>query len=256
MASIMLNLFLTCSLIIFIYASGWFLISVIKKRNDVADIAWGLGYVLLCIYLFITQTIHFHALLVYLMVIIWGMRLSIHIFNRNKNKSEDFRYKKWREEWGKNFYLRSYLQVYLLQGFFLLLIASPVIFVAASTAFSVNIFTYISVAIWVLGFIFQSVGDYQLAVFKANRKASEIMQTGLWKYSRHPNYFGEILMWWAIFIMIIPMEYSIFFIVSPLAINLLLVYVSGVPMLEKKYEGNLLYEAYKKKTPALIPKFW
>jgi steroid 5-alpha reductase family enzyme len=250
----MLTAFIHCFIIIFVYASTWFAISVYKKRNDVADIAWGLGYIIICSYLFITYSASSVLILLYALVIVWGLRLSLHIYARNKNKSEDFRYKSWREEWGKSFYLRSYLQVFLLQGVFLLIIISPVIHAAGAESLRWNIFTWLGLCCWIIGFYFQAAADWQLAAFKSDKKNKGlIIQTGLWKYSRHPNYFGEILMWWAIFMITIPFSNSYYFIVSPLTITLLIVFVSGIPMLEKKYKGNIAFEDYKKRTSALIP---
>jgi steroid 5-alpha reductase family enzyme len=250
----MLTAFIHCFLIIIVYASIWFAISVYKKRNDVADIAWGLGYVMLCVYLFIRYPTSQVSILLYTLVTIWGLRLSLHIYTRNKNKTEDFRYKAWRDEWGKFFFLRSYLQVFLLQGVFLLIIISPVIHAAIAAPMHWNIFTWIGVCCWMIGFYFQVVADWQLAAFKSDKNNKGlIIQTGLWKYSRHPNYFGEILMWWSIFIITIPFTNSFYFIVSPFTITLLLVFVSGIPMLEKKYKGNSVFEDYKKRTSALIP---
>jgi steroid 5-alpha reductase family enzyme len=250
----MLTAFIHCFIIIFVYASIWFGISVYEKRNDVADIAWGLGYVLLCVYLFISYPASQVSILFYILVAVWGLRLSLHIYTRNKNKKEDFRYKAWRDDWGKFFYLRSYLQVFLLQGVFLLIIISPVIHAAVTEPMQWNIFTWIGLCCWLIGFYFQAVADWQLAVFKSDKNNKGlIIQTGLWKYSRHPNYFGEILMWWSIFIITIPFTNSLYFIVSPLTITLLLVFVSGIPMLEKKYKGDPAFEDYKKRTSALIP---
>ena len=250
----MLTVFITCFCIIFVYASVWFAIAVYKKRNDVADIAWGLGYILICGFLFYTNPASKVSILLYTLVTVWGLRLSIHIYIRNKNKTEDFRYNAWRHEWGKHFYIRSYLQVFLLQGLFLLIIISPVINVVVESDANWNTFTWIGLCFWIIGFYFQSVADWQLAVFKSNQKNKGlIIQTGLWKYSRHPNYFGEILMWWGIFIITIPFANSLYFIISPLTITLLLVFVSGVPMLEKKYKGNPTFEDYKKRTSVLIP---
>lgn len=246
--------FITCFLIIFVYASIWFAIAVYKKRNDVADIAWGIGYIILCVYLFVCYPASSVSMLLYSLVTLWGLRLSLHIYTRNKNKTEDFRYKAWRDEWGKYFYLRSYLQVFLLQGFFLLIIISPVIHAAAAEKLQWNAYTWTGLFCWVVGFYFQAMGDWQLAVFKADKNNKGlIIQTGLWKYSRHPNYFGEIVMWWGVFIITIPFANSFYFIVSPLTITLLLVFVSGVPMLEKKYKGNPAFEDYKKRTSKLFP---
>ena len=250
----MIQEFLYCFIIIFLYASLWFIVSVYKKRNDIADIAWGLGYILICLYLFFSKDRSPVTLLLYILVFVWGLRLSLHIYNRNKNKKEDFRYLAWRQSWGKTFYWRSYLQIFLLQGILLLIIVSPVINAAISISKKWDVFTWVGLCCWLIGFYFQAVGDYQLSVFiKQKKNAGEIIQTGLWKFSRHPNYFGEILMWWGIFIITIPILNSFFFIISPLAITFLLVFVSGVPLLEKKYKNNPAFEAYKKRTSALIP---
>lgn len=250
----MLTAFIHCSLIIFVYASAWFVIAVFTKRNDVADIAWGAGYILLCAYLFARYTASPVIVLLYVLITLWGLRLSLHIYTRHKNRAEDFRYKAWRDAWGRYFYLRSYLQVFLLQGVFLLIIISPVINAAVAPATTINWFTLAGVCCWLIGFYFEAVADRQLAVFKNNpNNKGQMIQTGLWKYSRHPNYFGEILMWWGIYIITIPVANGLYFIVSPLSITLLLVFVSGIPMLEKKYEGRADFEAYKKRTSALIP---
>jgi steroid 5-alpha reductase family enzyme len=257
MAQLMGSIYLTLGLILLAYASLWFNISLIIRRNDVADIAWGPGYIALCAYCYFTFVPHTTALVVYGLVTLWGLRLSIHIGLRNAGKSEDFRYKKWREEWGRSFYWRSYLQVYLLQAFFLLIISTPIIMAAKSESIGWHWTSIVGMTLWCVGFYWQAVGDYQLAMFRKRKKhKDEIMQHGLWKFSRHPNYFGEILMWWAIFLVVLPLEYGLYAIVSPVLITWLLVSVSGVPMLEKKYEGNAAFEAYKAKTPALLPKFW
>jgi steroid 5-alpha reductase family enzyme len=146
------------------------------------------------------------------------------------------------------------MQVFLLQGLFLLIIISPVIHASIEIPVKWNIFSWIGLSCWIIGFYFQVVADWQLVVFKSNPKNKGlIIQTGLWKYSRHPNYFGEIVMWWAIFIITIPFTNSFYFIISPLTITLLLVFVSGIPMLEKKYKGNTSFEEYKKRTSVLIP---
>lgn len=253
----MITVFVSVMVLLFVYSTAWFLFSVYKKRNDVADIAWGLGFCLVCFYLFFTQPHQIVSSVLYGLIFIWGLRLSLHIYLRSRNKPEDFRYRQWREAWGKTFYWRSYLQVYLLQAFFLFVISSPIMLASVSSSIDWSWFTSLGIAIWSLGFCFQAVADYQLAFFVRNRKhKNEIMKSGLWKYSRHPNYFGEILMWWGVFIIVLPLKYGIFFIISPVTLSLLLIFVSGIPMLEKKYEGNVAFQAYKKITPPLVPKFW
>ncbi len=242
-------------LFIFCYASVWFIISILIKRNDIADIAWGLGFVAIVCFLFIIQTATNQLGIVYILTIIWGMRLAIHIGVRTKGKPEDFRYKKWREEWGKYFVLRSYLQVYLLQGFFMWIISLPIIVVSMAQNQPISPFILVGSIIWLIGFAFESIGDYQLMLFiKHKQNKSDIMQTGLWKYTRHPNYFGEVLVWWGIFIMVLPLEYGLWAIISPITISFLLLYVSGIPMLEAKYKDNVAFEEYKKRTSAFFPR--
>ena len=241
-------------LFIFCYVSVWFLISLLLKRNDIADIAWGLGFVAIVIFLFITQTATKQSVIVYMLTVIWGIRLAIHIGLRTKGKPEDFRYKKWRDEWGKYFVLRSYLQVYLLQGFFMWIISLPIIVVSMAQNQPISPFVLIGCIIWLIGFVFESIGDYQLMLFiKQRQNKSDIMQTGLWKYTRHPNYFGEVLVWWGIFIMVLPLEYGLWAIISPITISFLLLYVSGIPMLEAKYKDNVAFQEYKKRTSAFFP---
>lgn len=240
--------------LIWLYATLWFIVSLLARRNDVADVAWGLGYMLICGYLFQTQARTSIPLLVYVLVSIWALRLSGHIFLRNRGKPEDHRYQQWRKDWGKTFYWRSYLQVYLLQGLLMGVIALPIVTVGFSGAEHWTLSTYLGILLWGIGFFFQSVGDYQLAQFVKNRRDKEaVLQTGLWKYSRHPNYFGEIAMWWGIYLITLPLPYWWLGMLGPWTITLLLIFVSGIPLLEKRYEGNKEYEDYKKRTSVLIP---
>jgi steroid 5-alpha reductase family enzyme len=241
-------------LLICCYVSVWFVISLLIKRNDIADIAWGLGFVAIVVFLYFTHIPTLQSGIVYILTIIWGIRLAIHIGLRSKGKTEDFRYKKWRDEWGKYFVLRSYLQVYLLQGFFMWIISAPIIVVSTVKNQTTSPLILAGSIIWLVGFLFESIGDYQLMLFvKRKQNKFYIMQTGLWKYTRHPNYFGEVLVWWGIFIMVLPLQYGIWAIMSPITISFLLLYVSGIPMLEAKYKDNLAFQDYKKRTSAFFP---
>ena len=235
----------------------WFGISLVLKRNDVADIGWGLGFVLLSTYHGLSKPLHPVAGISYVLTVIWGLRLSSYLFLRNRRKPEDFRYLQWRKEWGRTFYLRSFLQVYVLQSIFLLMIISPVLHASSFATSNWSVFTIVGILIWLIGFYWQVVGDRQLAAFVAERKSKEaILMTGLWSHSRHPNYFGEVLMRWGIYLVIWPLSGSGVFHVGPLTITLLIRYVSGVPMLERKYAGNEAYQAYKRQVPALFPRIF
>jgi len=250
----MINLIINSALIIFGYAAVWFFISIVKKRNDLADIAWGLGYILLCAFYLVTGEVSSRALLLYFLVLIWGLRLSIHIYFRNRGKQEDFRYAKWRQEWGRSFYLRSFFQVYLLQGLLLLIVISPITLVASNQQPVTGYLDYLGLIVWVIGFFFETVGDYQLSKFVKNpENRGKLMTVGLWKYTRHPNYFGEVTMWWGIFLIAVSSPNGIFALAGPLTLTLLILFISGIPMLEKKYEHRPDFEEYKKQTSSFFP---
>jgi len=248
-----MNYYLTLALTLLGYMTFWFIVSVIKKRNDVADFAWGLGFVLMAWLSFFISGFSFKAILANSLVTVWGLRLAWHIYNRNKNKSEDLRYLEWRKTW-KNFYLRSFLQIFLLQGMFLYLISLPVIFINHSLANTFGPFDFIGLIIWGIGFYFESVGDYQLKQFVINpANKGKLMDQGLWQYSRHPNYFGEVTQWWGIFIITLSIPTGFITVIGPITITFLILFVSGVPLLEKKYAGRKDFEEYKKRTSIFIP---
>lgn len=251
----MMHYFITLALFLFFYMSFWFIVSLIKKRNDVADIAWGLGFLLLSWLAFtISTTPNLRGLLVDILVSIWGGRLALHIYARNRAKAEDYRYLEWRKTWGKWFYLRSYAQIYILQGFFLFLIILPVLLINKSSNSMLGIIDLTGVLIWIFGFFFETVCDFQLAKFIKNPlNKGKIMQDGLWKYTRHPNYFGEVTQWWGIWIIAITVPYGWISIVGPATITILILKVSGIPLLEKKMAKNPEFTEYKRQTSMFIP---
>ena len=154
-----MNYYFILALTLLGYMTFWFIVSVIKKRNDIADIAWGLGFLLIAWLSFLIAGFSFKALLVNSLVTVWGLRLALHIYNRNKNKSEDSRYLEWRKTW-KNFYLRSFLQVFMLQGIFLYLISLPVMFINHSLVDVFGILDLIGLIVWGFGFYFESVVQF------------------------------------------------------------------------------------------------
>jgi len=245
----LLNSLPPTALLIFVYMTFWYLLSLIKRRNDIADIAWGMGFILVSVYNLYTNSTP-KIILMTLLITVWGLRLAIHIYQRNKNKKEDFRYLQWRQEWGKYFYIRSYLQVYLLQGFFMWLISFPLMI--HTSGFS--LLNALGLLVWLFGFYYESTADKQLATFLKNPKnKGKVMDQGLWATSRHPNYFGEVVLWWGIWLISLSGPNSFISIIGPLTISYLIIKVSGIPLLEKKYQGNPLYEKYKKKTSIFFP---
>ena len=248
-----MNLYFILAVAVFVYMYFWFIVSVIKNRNDVADIAWGIGFVFLAWTAFGLSKFSYISLFVNLLVTIWGLRLSWHIFNRNKDKPEDSRYATWRKQWSY-FYLRSYFQIYILQGTFLYLISLPVIYINASSPFMVSYIVFLGFAVWITGFCFESIADAQLKKFISNPiNKGKLMTEGLWRYSRHPNYFGEVTQWWGIFLVASSVPYAMFTIVGPLTITFLILFVSGVPLLEKKYKDRADFKIYKQQTSVFVP---
>jgi steroid 5-alpha reductase family enzyme len=253
------------ALLILVHATIWFFISLIQKRNDVADIGWGTGFIAVAAYFYLTQPQPLVSTLVFTLVALWGLRLAVHIGLRSWGKPEDFRYQKMRRDWGTRVIWMSYLRIYVFQGLFMLIISLPIL--VAGTVSETGLpdiigissdYTFVSLiglAIWVIGFAFEAIGDYQLTVFIKNKKnKDDIMQTGLWRYTRHPNYFGEVLIWWGIFLIVLPLPNGLWAIISPITITFLLLKVSGIPMLEAKYKDNPAFQAYKERTSAFFPR--
>ncbi len=250
-----MNYYLTLALLLFTYMNLWFVASLVKKRNDIADIAWGLGFILMVWASFILSgNLGLRGMLVGILVSIWGLRLAWHIYGRNKNKVEDYRYLAWRKEWGKWFYARSYVQVYLVQGFFLFLIALPILIINKNSGLGLGWLDLIGAAVWLLGFYFEVVGDAQLARFIKNpANKGKLMQDGLWAYTRHPNYFGEVTQWWGIWLIALSVPQGWLGILGPITITFLILKVSGIPLLEKKMAENPDFAEYKRKTSMFIP---
>lgn len=251
----MLPLILKVTFIIFVYMTIWFQISLLKKRNDVADIAWGPGFIVVAFSsLIIAGNISSRALILSALVLIWGLRLAFHIGNRHVGKPEDARYAKWRKEWGKTVLIRSFLQVFMLQGILLIIVAIPIIMINAAPFPPLTVLDAFGLCIWLLGFSFETVSDWQLARFlKLPSGRGKIMTTGLWRYSRHPNYFGEVTLWWGIYIIALSVPNGWMSIIGPLTITFLILRVSGIPMLEEGFQDNPDFQQYKQRTSAFIP---
>lgn len=251
----MRTLLMTEIVVIAVYMTMWFLIALRLRRNDVADIAWGGGFIVAAITaLIVAGTVTPRAAITTFLVLVWGVRLAIHIGLRSRGKGEDPRYRAWRESWGKYFLVRTFFQVFMLQGLLLLLISLPVIRVNAAPASPLTLLDGIGIVVWLTGFFFEATGDWQLRQFVQNpANRGKIMTTGLWRYSRHPNYFGEVTQWWGIYLIALSTPQGWLTILGPMTITVLILFVSGIPMLEKTYEGRPEFEAYKRRTSAFFP---
>ena len=241
---------------LWVYMSFLFLVALMLKNNGVADVGYGIGF-LVFVYATVYQSGVTEVVFFLLVpVTLWALRLAVRIGRKNYGKPEDFRYRAWREEWGRTFIPRSYLQIYMLQGFVIMLVSSAVVTALMHVHTIVEPLLVAGLLLWMIGFYFESVADAQLDRFISNPgNKGKIMQSGLWKYSRHPNYFGESMMWFGLWVAALAFTpWALFCIVSPLLILFLLLKVSGVPMLEKRWEGRADWEEYKKQTPVLFPR--
>jgi steroid 5-alpha reductase family enzyme len=249
-----MSYYLSLIVFLFVYMNFWFIASLIKKRNDLADLAWGLGFVSLAwLSFFLSENSTLFSLIVNFLITVWGLRLFNHIFKRIKNKKEDYRYQAWREKWGKLFFIRSYFQVFILQGVFLFIIASSVLFINKNNL-QFSLFFLLGLIVWLIGFIFESISDKQLSEFIKNpTNQGKILKTGLWKHSRHPNYFGETVQWWGIWLIGLSLTNGWLLIISPITITVLILFVSGIPLLEKKMAEQPEFEEYKKTTSVFFP---
>ncbi len=257
--SFVFGIWLVTVLIACLFQTVMYCFARLLKRDDLVDVGWGLGFVVAAFaWLALVPQISASYALILLCISMWGIRLSYHIGMRffTKNK-EDRRYVEMKDGW-KYIKIRSYFQIFLLQAFLLSIIILPTA-VQANITISAPIFlVLLGFILWCLGFYYQVRGDYQLGIF-IQKKKKGMMKSGLWSKTRHPNYFGEMTMWWGIFIMTLTSLNPLFIIVTgigPLLITLLLRYVSGVPMLEKHWEKTYgeEFEEYKNTVPMLIPR--
>ena len=227
------------------YVSVWFVIAATKERADLADIAWGLGFVFVS---WVSYAIGNHQMLgfsVNILVTVWGCRLSYHIYMRNKHREEDFRYKDLKKNWNSRWDL--FVKVFLLQGGILYIVALPIFWIHNHEGYSIY---SPFLLVWLGGFILESISDAQLSAFKKNpENRGHLLTTGMWAISRHPNYLGEMIQWWAIW----ALSGEIFLFISPLLISYLIIKVSGISPLEKKMRDHPDFIEYEKKTPALVP---
>ncbi|MDD3051123.1 MAG: DUF1295 domain-containing protein [Candidatus Cloacimonetes bacterium] len=251
----MIQHLLYAGLSLLIYFTLLFFLAIFRKNNAIADVVWGSGFVLLVLYQYVTMSqVGVRFILLSIMIFIWAFRLSLYIFLRSRKQAEDFRYAAWRKQWGKNWILYSYVKVFLIQAIFLFIISAPILIFYFSSNSALNWLDFVGFFIWSLGFILESVSDFQKNRFrKDSSNKGKFIQSGLWRYSRHPNYFGESLLWWGIFLVSLSLKNGIYAIISPIIITFLLTKVSGIPLLEKKYENNPEYSEYKNRTSAFVP---
>ena len=233
------------------------LLSLALKNASIVDIVWGLGFVITSWVLALTiDGDSTRQILLAVMVGAWGLRLGGYLAKRNIGHGEDWRYKAMRKKKGPRFGLISLVTVFGLQGVLMWVVSLPVMFGNSDATPGVGPLAVIGVMVWAVGLSFEAVGDWQLAKFKKDpSNAGKVMQTGLWSLTRHPNYFGDALLWWGIGIVGAETGTGVIGFIGPVVMTVFLLRVSGVPMLErslmKRREG---YAEYAARTSAFIPR--
>lgn len=267
----MLLIILYTVLVLFLYILIACTVGTIKKNWGTMDIFYGPAYFLVAFTsLFFTYTetgmVSIRQIIVTILVLLWALRLANYVHIRNKGKPEDRRYALMRERWkekGMNLFLRSFAKIYLFQGLVIFIVVFPTLWInvnenpqLTSLLDFAGITLWVGLITWIIGFYFESVGDYQLYKFLKNpNRTKKVMDEGLWKYTQHPNYFGEVTMWWGIFIIALAVPWGFITIFGPIYITFQIINVSGVRLLNKIHKGDDEFAEYKRRTSTFIPWF-
>ncbi len=254
----MLAIYLESLVIILIAITILWLISVAITNASIVDLFWGFGYVTTnTYYFFSTGEPTLTKWILFILVTVWGLRLTIYLSWRNIGKGEDFRYQQFRKDYGAHrYWWISFFQVFLLQGLLIWIISLPLVATNFySSSESLNIFSYLGIIIWIIGFAFEAGGDYQLSKFKANSlNKGKVLDTGFWKYTRHPNYFGDSAIWWGYGLFSISVG-GYWQIIGSIIMTFLIFRISGVFLLEKTLSNKPGYKEYVERTSSFIPWF-
>ena len=250
-------IFLLAFIGVMIMMTSLWIISIIIRNVSIVDIFWGIGFVIVAgIYLYFDKEIQTRDIIVFVLVTIWGLRLSLYLSYRNYGKSEDYRYQEFRRKYGAHrYWWFSFFQVFLLQGVLITVISLPLLGVSLSShKDELNFIDFLALGVWIVGFLFETVGDYQLMKFKSKgSNKGKVLDKGLWRYTRHPNYFGDAAVWWAYGLFAIASGAYWYIAGSPI-MTYLIVRISGVSLLEQSLkEKKPEYREYIQKTSSFFP---
>jgi steroid 5-alpha reductase family enzyme len=232
------------------------LLSLARRDASIVDVFWGPGFVIAAwVYVVASATRTSRGVLAAVLVTLWGLRLALHILWRSRGRGEDYRYRAMRERDPAGFPRRSLLTVFWLQAALLWAVSAPLFQAQRPGPAGLTALDGLGLALFALGFLFEAVGDFQLARFRNDpANAGRVMDRGLWRYTRHPNYFGDALLWWGFFCLALATAGSWWTILSPVLMTLLLMRVSGVTLLEQKLrETRPDYRRYADETSAFFP---
>jgi len=236
---------------------GTWLLSLVWRDASIVDPVWPLGFVVVAwVTLAVADGNATRQWVIVAMTTIWGLRLSGYLAWRKRGAPEDHRYQAMRRHWGERFWLISLVTVFALQGVLMWIVSLPVQLGQVRDTPDLGALAFVGIALWLVGVTFETVGDAQLARFKADPASTgQVMDRGLWRYTRHPNYFGDTCVWWGIALVAAETGIGAIGIIGAVVMTVLLVRVSGVPMLErtmaKRRPG---YADYVARTSAFIPR--
>jgi steroid 5-alpha reductase family enzyme len=231
-------------------------ISLPLRNASIVDVVWGLGFVVVAWAVRLQgDTNETRQWILVAMVTVWGLRLAGYLFWRNHGKPEDYRYRAMRKRWGTRFPLVSLVTVFTLQGVLMWIVSLPVQLGQVRDGDGVGVLAAIGVVVWAVGIVFEAVGDVQLARFKADpANEGRVMDLGLWRYTRHPNYFGDACAWWGIGLVAAESGLGAWGLLGSLVMTVLLLKVSGVALLERSlHKRKPEYAAYAARTSAFVP---
>ena len=251
-----MNVLAVNALVVVALMLGGWTVSLVVRDASIVDIVWGLGFVVIAwSSWFASETSDSTDLIIRLCVTAWGLRLAAYLAWRNLGHGEDYRYQAMRKKYGAKFPIVSLFTVFLLQGVLMWTVSLPVQ-VAHTRGGSATVGVVVGVVVWSVGLAFESIGDAQLARFKSqSANAGKVMRSGLWRYTRHPNYFGDFLAWWGIGIASVSGVASVPVLIGPVVMSVLLMRVSGVPMLEHSIaKRRPEYVDYRRTTSAFFPR--
>jgi steroid 5-alpha reductase family enzyme len=257
----MIDLFMSTGVLVLCAVLFLWVISIVIRDVSIIDMAFSGLIALVILYsAWVARADGQAATLTQALVVIWGVRMSVYLIHRNWGHGEDVRYTKLRswvpEGWAFNWL--SLRQVFLLQGVVIWMLTLPQqIFFALGPKLSMDTLAWVGVALWMIGFVFESVGDWQLSRFRADEsKRGTILNTGLWRYTRHPNYFGELAQWWGLFLIAAQVPTALYAVFGVAIYSWLVVRVTGKATLEKKMSREKPgYAEYVRTTSGLIPWF-
>lgn len=255
----MVTMFLQALLLIWVLVTLLWIWSIIIKNVSIVDIFWGFGFVAVnALYVLVSGELNDRKILILILVTVWGLRLAIYLASRNIGKGEDFRYQEFRRNYGEDrYWWFSYFQTFLLQGILIMIVSLPLLGISASNdSGDLNLLDYLGILVWLVGFAFEAGGDYQLSRFKRDpRNRGKVLDSGFWKYTRHPNYFGDAAVWWAYALFSIAAG-SYWQVIGSAVMTLLIIKVSGVALLEKSLkESKPQYKEYIRNTSSFFPWF-